>query len=348
MRTPIEEVQYDKKSIERINIYEKLNRKIHYVLSIDPAEGLGLNNNAFTLINPHTEMIAAEYKSPYISPPDFFRLICNFMNDRCPKSMIVIESNRGRELINRFLESKYRYQLWYDNKKLTSKKVVTTDEYGAERRAANERRAFGFDTTSSSKPLLFSILENFMEEQLDKITTQYIVKDINSVQRMPNGKIVLGADSADDDDEGVSHGDNLMSWLIGLFVLFNAENLEEYGIRKGASEPDNPDRELSPQEKKQQILSLMDSLSPELQELFQDVLKESDPVQDSLKHEMEVQKELSMRDQSFGVEEDYDMRFYNEDVERMDQQRFEQTIFESNFGGGSFGSHSQFNVDDWV
>ena len=35
-----------------------------------------------------------------------------------------------------------------------------------------------------------------------------------------------------------------MSYLIGLFVLYNAENLEEYGIRPGASAPEDEDREL--------------------------------------------------------------------------------------------------------
>lgn len=203
VKEPISKVDLSK-TLSPINFYEKINRKIHYILSVDPAEGLGLNNNAFTLINPHTEMVAAEFKSPYISPPDFFRMLVKFMDEYCPKSMIVIEANRGRELINRFMESKYRYQLWYDSKKLAAKVVETTDKYGAVRTSANERRAMGFDTTPQSKPLLFSIIERFMEEDLSKVNTQYIVKDVTCVQRMPNGKIILGSN---DDSEGVGHGD---------------------------------------------------------------------------------------------------------------------------------------------
>lgn len=344
MREPIEKVDLQK-NLFPICFYEKLNRKIHYILSVDPAEGLGLNNNAFTLINPHTECIAAEYKCPYISPPDFFRMLCKFMDEYCPKSMIVIEANRGRELINRFLESKYRYQLWYDSKKLAAKVVETTNKYGAAQRSAAERRAFGFDTTGSSKPLLFSIIERFMEEDLNKVYTQFLVKDVTCVQRMPNGKIILGAG---DDDEGVGHGDVLMSYLIGLFVLYNADNLEEYGIRPGASEPLDEDRELTDSEKKEQIQSIMGSLSPELQELFQGVLEQTDPVQESWKREKEVQMELQRQAMLRGdVDSEPDMRFYDESVDDAMWLNTQRNIFESNHVLEN-DPNNRFNVDDWV
>ena len=343
MREPIEKIDLQK-NLFPICIYEKLNRKIHYIISIDPAEGLGLNNNAFTLINPHTECIAAEYKCPYISPPDFFRMICKFMDEYCPKSMIVIEANRGRELINRFLESKYRYQLWYDAKKLAAKVVETTNKYGAARQSAAERRAFGFDTTSSSKPLLFSIIERFMEEDLNKIYTQFLVKDVTCVQRMPNGKIIMGAG---DDDEGVGHGDVLMSYLIGLFVLYNADNLDEYGIHPGASEPLDENRELTDSEKKDQIQSVMGYLPQELQELFNGVLSQTDPVQESWKHEREVQMELQKQSIMQGEDFEQDMRFYDETMDEnmwLDTQR---NIFESNHILEN-DPNNKFNIDDWV
>ena len=341
MREPIDKLDLSK-NLSPILVYEKLNKKITYILSIDPSEGLAQNNNAFSLINPHTECVAAEYKSPYISPPDFFRLICKFMDEYCPRSLIVVEANRGRELINRFLESKYRYQLWYDSKKLTAKVVETTDKYGAERRSANERRAFGFDTTASSKPLLFSIIERFMEEELNKVYTQYIVKDVTTVQRMPNGKIVLGVD---DDDEGVGHGDNLMSYLIGLFVLYNADNLDEFGVRRGASMPDDEGRELTDDEKRDKIQSVMGLLPPEMQELFKGVLAESDPVRDSYTYERQVQQEMMKHDMMGSGDDSYSRSYDDMMDERMwmDQQRM---IFESNRLGND--RKDSFNINDWI
>ena len=343
-KTPIKQVDLSN-NLSKICLYEKLNRKIHYILSVDPAEGLGLNNNAFTLINPHTEMVAAEYKSPYISPPDFFRMIVKFMDEYCPKSMVVVEANRGRELINRFMESKYRYQLWYDSKKLTAKVVETHDQFGAERRSANERRAFGFDTTSQTKPLLFSIIERFMEEDLNKVCTQYIVNDVTCVERKPNGKIILGAG---DDDEGEGHGDNLMSYLIGLYVLYNAKNLDEFGVYPGASAPVDEDRELTDDEKRQKIMDVYDSLPDELQSLFKGVLAETDPVRESFKNEKEIQAEYQRQKMMRGApEEEQDMRFYSEEMNNMMQSELDRRILESNFQDSSDPS-STFNVSDWV
>lgn len=332
-KEPIDSIDLSK-TLSPIFFYEKLNKKIRYILSIDPAEGLGLNNNAFTLINPHNEMVAAEFKSPYISPPDFFRMITKFLDNYCPKSMIIVEANRGRELINRFMESKYRYQLWYDAHKMTSKVVETTDKYGAARKAANERRAFGFDTTASTKPLLFSIIERFMEEDLGKVNTEYIVKDVSAVQRMPNGKIILGAG---DDSEGEGHGDNLMSYLIGLYVLYNADNLEEFGVNPGASEPIDS-REMTDLEKKERIGSILGGLPPELQDMFKNVLQERDPISDSFSYEKQVQQELNNLS---NVEDDPDMRFVDDSDALWEAQQRE--IFESNFSNAP-----TFNMNDWI
>ena len=293
-KMPIEKLDLQK-NLQPILIYEKINKKTTYVLAVDPSEGLALNNNAFVLIHPTTKMIVAEYKSPYISPPDFFRLIVRFMHERCPRSMVVIENNRGWELLNRFSESEYRYRVWYDPDKLMDNKTMTTDQYGAEKRAAMQKRSLGFNTNGKSKPLLFSIIERFMQEELDKVCTEYLVHDVTSVQRKPNGAIIMGAG---DDDEGQGHGDVLMAYLIGLFVLYNAKNLEEFGIYPGMT--DEPDTELTDQQKKQKILSAIGSFPDDLKQLFQDALKQTNPVEESRKWEAKIQSEMRRQDEQMG------------------------------------------------
>lgn len=345
MKSPITEINLSN-NIQPIKIYEKINRKIHYVLSIDPAEGLGQNNNGFTLINPHTEMVAAEYKSPYISPSDFFRMLCKFMDDYCPKSMLVIENNRGRELINRFLESKYRYRLWYDKSKLTDKKVLNTDKYGAEKKAAYDRRSLGFNTSVSTKPLLYSIIERFMEEDLSKVCTEYIVKDVTAVQRKPNGKIVLGG-ANDDDEEGDDHGDVLMAYLIGLFVLYNADNLREFGVEPGARSPEDENRELTDSEKKEKIKSLMGILPDSLKGLFQDVLNEKDPVTAAQQYEIEVQRQIQQRNLEMGEFDDDDMRFQTEATERDIWDQTQRNIFDS-YDEVRNDPNRRFDINNWI
>lgn len=348
-KTPIQKIDIAK-NLQPILVYEKINKKVTYILSVDPSEGLALNNNAFTLINPHTQMIIAEYKSPYISPPDFFRMLCTFIRDYVPRVMIVVEANRGRELINRFYESPYKYQLWYDANKLTAKSVVNTDKYGAERQQANERRSLGFDTTRSTKPLLFSIIERFMEEELEKVNTEYLVKDVASVQRKPNGTIIMGAG---DDDEGEGHGDVLMAYLIGLFVLYNAKNLEEFGIIPGASEPDDPDKELTPEEQRLQIQNLMGSLPEDMQEIFRDYLKQTDPVEASNKYQREVQREMQMQEaamngtNAFTNSSSFNDRFIDPAQQDDLWNSTQRTIMEG-YEERQSSPNRQFKVEDWV
>jgi hypothetical protein len=347
-KTPIDKIDLHK-NLQPILVYEKINKKITYILSVDPSEGLALNNNAFTLINPHTQMITAEYKSPYISPPDFFRMICKFIQEYVPRVMIVIEANRGRELINRFLESPYRYQLWYDADKLTSKTVVNTDKYGSARQAANERRCLGFDTTKSTRPLLFSIIERFMAEELDKVNTEYLVKDVTSVQRKPNGTIIMGAG---DDDEGEGHGDVLMAYLIGLFVLYNAKNLEEFGIFPGSSAPDDPDHELNPEEQRMKIHSMMGALPEDLQSIFQDYLKQTDPVEESRKYQKEIQREMNLQEAARAGNNPFagDNRT-NRMIDPLQQDDLwkstEQTIMEG-YSDRESDPSRKFNIEDWI
>lgn len=315
---PIDEIDLSK-NLAPIYFYEKINRNIAYILAVDPAEGLGLDNNAFTLINPHTDKPVAEFKSPYISPPDYVKMIIKFLDKFCPKSMIVIESNRGRELINRFLESKYRYQLWYDIDKLNAKVVETTDEYGALKRAANERRAYGFDTTRSSRPLLFAILENFMEEQKDKLLTQYLVDDVSGlIRKAPSNRVEAGPGKNDD---------NIMSYLLGLYVLFNATNLEDFGIIKGASAPEDID-ENDPKYVKSKVQSMMASLPESMRTMFAEFFNEKNSVDDAWEYEKQVQREMNRHEpMQHGVHGAMNANEYNDQV----WNDMDNSIFNSNF-----------------
>ena len=100
---PIEQIDISKNLCPFL-IYEKLKFSTPYMLCVDPAEGLGTDNNAVTIINPYSLKPVVEFRSPYVSQPELFDMLCRFMDRYCPKCMIIIESNRGRELINLFLK----------------------------------------------------------------------------------------------------------------------------------------------------------------------------------------------------------------------------------------------------
>lgn len=353
-KMPIEKIDI-LNNLQPIMIYERLNKKVAYVLSIDPAEALARNNTAFTLINPHTEMIAAEFKSPYVSTPDFVKMCVKFMKMYCPRSMIVVENNKGRNVIERFEESPFRNHLWYDKDKITDYIVKTTDEYGALKQAAYQRRALGFNTSTKSKNLLFKIIERMMEEELEKVNTEYLVKDVASVQRKDNGKIILGAG---DDDEGEGHGDVLMAYLIGIFVLENAKNLEEFGVCPGASAPDlEPENRLlqDTDTQKRKIKELIYTLPENMRDIFKDFLKQTDPIEESMKHQIEIEKAYRQIEQQQESPTDTFVPNRNDYIDPAEQEQIWASInktmmgdYTENISSNDDMSRKDFNVSDWI
>lgn len=284
-KTPIEEIDYSK-NLCPIEVYEKLHHNYPYILSCDPSDGLAEDNNAMTLINPYTLKPVAEFQSPYISQHEMCNMIVQFMDNRCPYCMIVVESNKGRELINCLLNTKYRYRVWYDDGKISKQIVEEHDEYSSLRKRAMDRRALGFVTSPSTRPKLFAILENFMYERKDCICTKYIVKDVMGLERKPNGRI---------EASGTNHDDNIMSYLFGLYVYNFSSNLESFGLSRGAQEPKETPEEETDQEKKEKIRNILPNLPEELRSLFEGIAT-PDEIERSEDYAKEVQREDEKHD----------------------------------------------------
>jgi hypothetical protein len=313
-----------------IYIFEKINKKIPYIIGVDPSEGLSQDNSAMVVVNPYTQKCVAEFKTPYISQPMFAKLISNFMSQFCPKALVVVESNRGREVINTLLAGKYRYQVWYDTGKLIDKVVEKTDDYGILQQESKIRRAYGFDTTVKSRKVLFEILENMVTEARDKIDTPFVIKDICTLIRKPNGKIEAS--------EG-NHDDVVMAYLVALCVLYNADNLEEWEIVRGASAPADPDKPLTPEESMNRLKSLLPLLgnSPELKEMIEGVVNTQTPIQRENEYYAEIQRARRMSNY------DDDSRFVtDDDIENRFVQR-ERDIFDNNFL-----VDTTVNIDDFI
>lgn len=345
-REPIQKVDYSK-NLCPIMIYEKILLNKVYILSVDPSEGLALDNNAFSLINPSTQKNAAEFKSPYISQPELFRLLCQFLDEFCPKSMIVIESNKGRELINLFLESKYRYQLYYDDGKLGDKVIEKTDPYGALKKAAMERRAYGI-WTGSNRSQYYAILENIMEERKDILLTPYLVEDVCGLIRKPNGRVESGPSL---------HDDNIMSYLIGMFIYLHSpyEKLEQYGIRRGATD-DISDYtetgEITEEGTLRRLKEMLPSLPESMQELIVNALGQKDPVTEAQAYYKEVQLAKTQIDVGGSIDNGMTPGpSITPSAAPMDDafwSQYDAKVWESNFDPTDPVSVGSFNIEDYV
>lgn len=271
-RTPIGEIDLSKNMCP-FKFYKKMKKSVPYFICIDPSEGLALDNNAIEIESPYTLEVVCEMKNPYISQPDLSDMLVRFMDLFCPNALLIIENNKGRELINCLRKTKYANRIWYDTGKMldVSEKL---NKYGMQARDALERRAYGLSTTNASRAVMMGILERMMDEEKRKFVSEYVVDDISALIRTPSGKIQAAQGQ---------HDDNIMAYLFGPYIKFNSNNLEEFGIDVHDIDPDEESlmgnirqvpEENKPLTEEDQILKLRE-MYPDLPTDIQALLKDN-------------------------------------------------------------------------
>ena len=332
---PIDHVDYSDNA-SPIYFYEKLDRRLHYLISIDPAEGLSGDNMAMVVINPYTERIAAEFKSSYIHQGKMSKMLVRFMNKYCPKSLIVIENNRGRELIHALQETQYGGQIWYDVDKLEGKDMVNDNP------EARMQRALGFNTSPKSRPLLYNLLDTMVAEENEKINARFVVDDICALERNPNtGKIAAATGK---------HDDMIMAYLIGLYVFRNATNIEEWGIYRGMTMPTSV-KDTTPEAIAAKINELAQMLPPDMRKFF--VRENKDPVTEARKYYEDINRQLQQQNAARdaynelrGVVDDDDDSYG--DTINMGDPRYQQALDEEIVNINLYNKDDNFDINDWI
>lgn len=305
IRKPKEEIDiHTDDTLSTIELYEKFDRRVPYIIGIDPAEGLSEDNNAMVIINPFTYNVAAEYKCPYISPKDFSKMVVSFMDRYCPHALLVVESNRGREFLQRISDSHYRSRIWYDRDRMNQLLSEKTDKYGGIPNSVLSRKVQGFVTGPKSRNLLFGCLESMVMEHIDAIFSKNLVNEMLTLIRKPNtGKIEAAPGE---------HDDTVMAYLIALYVYLNASNLEEFGISRRMRRPgEEVEKTVETEDMyRSRVKGALDSIPEEYRGIFEDFVRERNQVTDARQYAKELRKaEQAQRDfyigrRSMGVDDD--------------------------------------------
>lgn len=226
-RNPIEEMWIN--DYYEFDIYEKLNPRIPYLVGIDCSTGTGSDNNAITIWNPHTLEPVAEFQSSYIGETKYEELIINLVLDHIPRACVIIERNSvGDGIIDHLLHSPIANNLYFDkNKDLMDTKLRESEETAQSmlKRNTVQKKFYGVYTNGSSRETMFTILSRHVNEYKEKFVTKNITKDIASLVRTRSGKIEAGPGF---------HDDSIMSYLMCMYVWYHGNNLEYFGISKGA------------------------------------------------------------------------------------------------------------------
>lgn len=273
-----------KDTISTIKLYEKFDRRVPYIIGIDPSEGLSEDNNAMIIINPFSYKVAAEYKCPYISPKDFSKAVTDFMDRYCPHALLVVEANRGRELLQRLSDSHYASRIWHDADRMNQLMSTKTDKYGGMPQSVLARKVQGFVTGQKSRNLLFSCLEGMVMENIDCIFSENLVNELLTLIRKPTtGKIEAAPGE---------HDDCVMAYLIALYVYLNASNLEEFGISRRMRAPGTEvQKEVETEvDYRRRVRESIDMLPEMYRGIFQDFIDERNPIMDARKYARDIRR----------------------------------------------------------
>lgn len=329
----IKKVDYSE-NLSPILIYDTINRKVPYILAIDPAEGLSGDNMSMILIDPTTEKPIAEFESPYITQPKMADLVVRFMDNHCPKSMIVVENNKGRELLHKLLETKYAANVWFDIDKLGSKESVNTKEIDT-----SGEKALGFNTNTKTRPLLYGVLEEMVTEEPDKICTKLLVDSVCSLEKSATGRIAAAPGH---------HDDTTMAYLIGVYVKRKATNLEDWGIFPGMNYGKNDGEDLSnPLNVVKKLKELSQLLPENMRKQF--YVEDKNPVSDAFNYAKQLQVEQarqSMNDRyKRGIMDDH----YEDDTSDMYGTEVYNAAMERDFDDMlGYQADKNFDINDWL
>jgi len=241
----------------RIDIYKKLNPEIPYLVGVDVASGIDSDNTAITITNPYTLQADAEFKSPAIGTFDLKRLLYTLIRKYLPKAVLCIERNHcGDAVIDELWNTQIRRNIFYNEKKDLVDNGALKVDHGRQLTEPEKRRLRGVWTGTTSRELMMDLLMLTVQEHKDRISSNFLLNDILALV-IKNSKIQAGPGA---------HDDNIMSYLITLYVYTYAKNLKRWGIIKGMKEPDAQDDDGGAQEK--DAFAYLEQIAPEEAELF--------------------------------------------------------------------------------
>ena len=216
--------------------YNLFDDRIPYLVSVDPAGGGGGDNTAIKVINPYNLQIAAEFKSPYISGTELLRCLVDLVINYIPRAVVIPEKNSmGIYLIHNLCESSIRDNLYWSQSARELEELTSDDPDQELKRMSEQYKKYGVYTSVKVRAAMFELLFKHLRECKQLLNTEYLVDDICKLTRTSTGKIEAGKGE---------HDDNLMAYLIAMYIYYTGDNLEFFGINKaehpviGVLEPD--------------------------------------------------------------------------------------------------------------
>ena len=197
-------------------VWQPPNYTNDYVVSADVGRGDSADYSAFHIMEVETMEQVAEYKGK-ISTKDFGNLLVNVSTEYNNALLVIENNNIGWATIQQVIDRDYP-NLFYTSKDLQYVDVqhqVTNKHYSEER-----KMVAGFSTTSKTRPLIISKLEEFFREGSVVVRSNRLIDELQTFVYINNRAEAMRG----------YNDDLVMSFAIGLWVRDTALRLRTQGV----------------------------------------------------------------------------------------------------------------------
>ena len=197
-------------------VWEPANYSKNYIVCADVGRGDSADYSAFHVIDIENLEQVAEYKGR-LSTKDFGNMLVSIATEYNDAILIVENNNIGWATIQQIIDREYP-NLFYTSKDL---QYVDVQHQMNNRINRQERKMVaGFSTTSKTRPLIISKLEEFFREESVVVHSNRLIDELQTFVYINNRAEAMRG----------YNDDLVMSFAIGLWVRDTALRLKTEGI----------------------------------------------------------------------------------------------------------------------
>ena len=197
-------------------IWEPANYTKNYIVCADVSRGDGTDYSAFHVIELESLTQVAEYKGR-INTKDFGNMLVSIATEYNDAILIVENNNIGWATIQQIIDRDYP-NLFYTSKDLQY--VDVQHQMNNKINRQERKMVAGFSTTSKTRPLIISKLEEFFREESVVVRSNRLIDELQTFVYINNRAEAMRG----------YNDDLVMSFAIGLWVRDTALRLRTQGV----------------------------------------------------------------------------------------------------------------------
>ena len=197
-------------------VWEPANYNKNYIVCADVGRGDSADYSAFHVIDVENLEQVAEYKGR-INTKDFGNMLVSIATEYNDAILIVENNNIGWATIQQIIDRDYP-NLFYTSKDL--KYVDVQHQMNNKINRQEKNMVAGFSTTSKTRPLIISKLEEFFREESVVVHSNRLIDELQTFVYINNRAEAMRG----------YNDDLVMSFAIGLWVRDTALRLQTQGI----------------------------------------------------------------------------------------------------------------------